>query len=62
MLDGIQLDHIAFIIPIGEGFPVYWYGILITLGLLIRDNKTSKGGERIAKPKRTRPSNAVNES
>lgn len=33
MLDALQLDPIAFTIPIGEGFPIYWYGILIALGI-----------------------------
>ena len=32
MLDGIQIDPVAFTIPIGDGFPIYWYGILVTLG------------------------------
>ena len=35
MLDGLQLDPIAFTIPIGDGFAVYWYGIIITLGIAI---------------------------
>ncbi|MCA9980939.1 MAG: prolipoprotein diacylglyceryl transferase [Anaerolineales bacterium] len=35
MLDGIQIDPVAFVIPLGEGFPVYWYGILIALGILL---------------------------
>ena len=26
MLDGIQIDPVAFTIPIGDGFPIYWYG------------------------------------
>ena len=34
MLDGIQIDPVAFTIPIGDGFPIYWYGIIITLGIL----------------------------
>lgn len=36
MLDALQefLDPIAFTIPIGEnGFPIYWYGILIAIGI-----------------------------
>ena len=35
MLDGLKLDPVAFTLPIGEGFPVYWYGIIITLGIAL---------------------------
>ena len=35
MLDGLRLDPIAFTIPIGGGFAVYWYGIIITLGIAL---------------------------
>ncbi len=35
MLDFLQTDPVAFTIPIGEGFPIYWYGILITIGIAI---------------------------
>jgi phosphatidylglycerol:prolipoprotein diacylglycerol transferase len=35
MLDGIQIDPIAFTIPIGDGFPIYWYGIIVTIGIAI---------------------------
>lgn len=35
MLDGLQLDPIAFTLPIGDGFPVFWYGIIITAGIAI---------------------------
>ncbi len=35
MLDGIQIDPIAFTIPIGDGFPIYWYGIIVTLGIAL---------------------------
>lgn len=35
MLDGLKIDPIAFTIPIGDGFPIYWYGILVTLGIAI---------------------------
>lgn len=36
MLDGIQIDPVAFTIPIGEnGFDIYWYGIIVTLGIVI---------------------------
>ncbi|MCB0035543.1 MAG: prolipoprotein diacylglyceryl transferase [Anaerolineales bacterium] len=34
MLDALQLDPIAFTLPFGEnGFPIYWYGILIAVGI-----------------------------
>jgi phosphatidylglycerol:prolipoprotein diacylglycerol transferase len=35
MFDGLQIDRIAFTIPIGDGFPIFWYGILITIGIAI---------------------------
>ena len=35
MLDALQIDRVAFTLPIGEGFPIFWYGILITLGIAI---------------------------
>ncbi len=35
MLDGLQLDPVAFTIPIGDGFPIYWYGILVTIGIAV---------------------------
>lgn len=35
MLDNIRLDPVAFTIPIGDGFPIFWYGILVTLGIAI---------------------------
>ncbi len=35
MLDGLKIDPIAFTIPIGDGFPIYWYGIIVTLGIAI---------------------------
>ena len=35
MLDGINIDPIAFTIPIGDGFPIYWYGIIVTVGIAI---------------------------
>ncbi len=34
MLDSIQIDPVAFTIPLGDGFHVYWYGIIVTLGIL----------------------------
>lgn len=35
MLDGINIDPIAFTIPIGGGFPIYWYGIIVTVGIAV---------------------------
>lgn len=35
MLDAIQIDPVAFTIPIGDGFPIHWYGIIVTLGIAI---------------------------
>lgn len=36
MLDFLQTDPVAFTIPIGEnGFPIFWYGILVTVGIAI---------------------------
>lgn len=35
MLDFLQIDPVAFTIPIGDGFPVYWYGIIITVGIVL---------------------------
>lgn len=35
MLDALKTDPIAFTIPIGNGFSVYWYGIIITLGIAL---------------------------
>lgn len=35
MLDFLQIDLVAFTIPIGDGFPVYWYGIIITVGIVL---------------------------
>lgn len=35
MLDALQIDPVAFTLPIGEGFPIYWYGIIITVGIAI---------------------------
>lgn len=35
MLDGMNIDPVAFTIPIGDGFPIYWYGIIVTLGIAL---------------------------
>jgi phosphatidylglycerol:prolipoprotein diacylglycerol transferase len=35
MLDSINIDPVAFTIPVGDGFPIYWYGIIVTLGIAV---------------------------
>ena len=35
MFDAIEINRVAFTIPIGEGFPVFWYGIIVTVGIAI---------------------------
>ncbi|MFQ5400156.1 MAG: prolipoprotein diacylglyceryl transferase [Anaerolineae bacterium] len=35
MLDFLQTDPIAFKIPIGDGFPIFWYGIIVTVGIAL---------------------------
>lgn len=35
MLDFLQTDPVAFTIPIGDGFDIHWYGIIVTLGIAI---------------------------
>jgi phosphatidylglycerol:prolipoprotein diacylglycerol transferase len=35
MFDFLQTDPVAFTIPIGDGFDIYWYGIVVTLGIAI---------------------------
>ncbi len=36
MLDGLKIDPVAFTLPFGEnGFAVYWYGILIMIGITL---------------------------
>lgn len=35
MLDFLKIDPVAFTIPIGDGFAIYWYGIIITIGIAI---------------------------
>ncbi len=35
MLDFFNTDPVAFTIPIGDGFPIHWYGIIVTLGIAI---------------------------
>ena len=31
----LTLDPVAFTLPIGDGWPIYWYGIIIALGFLL---------------------------
>ncbi|MFZ0546789.1 MAG: prolipoprotein diacylglyceryl transferase [Candidatus Promineifilaceae bacterium] len=33
MLDFLHVNPVAFTIPIGNGFAIYWYGIIVTLGI-----------------------------
>lgn len=36
MLDFLNIDPVAFTLPFGEdGFPIYWYGIIVTLGIAV---------------------------
>jgi phosphatidylglycerol---prolipoprotein diacylglyceryl transferase len=35
MLDFINIDPVAFRIPIGAGFDIQWYGIIVTLGIAV---------------------------
>ncbi|MCA9991849.1 MAG: prolipoprotein diacylglyceryl transferase [Anaerolineales bacterium] len=35
MLDFLQIDPVAFTIPIAGGIAVYWYGIIVTFGIVI---------------------------
>lgn len=35
MFDAIQINPVAFTIPIGDGFPIHWYGIIVTLGIAV---------------------------
>ena len=35
MLDFFRPDPVAFTIPIGDGFPIHWYGIIVTLGIAV---------------------------
>ena len=35
MLDFFRPDPVAFTIPIGNGFPIHWYGIIVTLGIAV---------------------------
>lgn len=46
---GIDLtfDSIAFTLPIGDGWPIYWYGIIIALGFLLAIVYGMKNAERL---------------
>lgn len=35
MLDFLKIDPVAFTIPVGDGFNIYWYGIIVTLGIAL---------------------------
>lgn len=35
MLDFLNIDPVAFTIPIGDGFAIYWYGIIVTIGIAV---------------------------
>lgn len=35
MLDFLQTDPIAFTLPIGSGFAIYWYGIIVVVGIAL---------------------------
>lgn len=35
MLDFLEIDPVAFTIPIGDGFDIFWYGIIVTLGIAV---------------------------
>ena len=34
-IEEFSLDNICFTLPIGDGFPVMWYGIIIAMGMLM---------------------------
>ena len=34
-ISGFDVNRVAFTLPIGDGMPVYWYGIIITLGIIM---------------------------
>lgn len=34
-IDGFDVNRVAFTLPFGEGLKVYWYGIIITLGIIM---------------------------
>ncbi|MBR4852515.1 MAG: hypothetical protein IKV01_02800 [Clostridia bacterium] len=34
-IEQFELNRAAFTIPIGDGITVYWYGIIIALGIVL---------------------------
>ena len=34
-IEGFDVSRVAFTLPIGEGIAVYWYGVIITLGIIL---------------------------
>ena len=34
-IEGFDVNRVAFTLPFGEGLKVYWYGIIITLGIIM---------------------------
>ena len=34
-IDVFNIERVAFNLPFGDGFPVYWYGIIITSGIIV---------------------------
>lgn len=34
-IDVFSVNRVAFTLPFGDGFPVYWYGIIITTGIIL---------------------------
>lgn len=34
-IESFSLDNVAFTIPIGDGYPVMWYGVVIACGMLL---------------------------
>lgn len=43
----LTLDPVAFTLPIGDGWPIYWYGIIIALGFLLAIIYGAKNAERL---------------
>ena len=43
----LTLDPVAFTLPIGDGWPIYWYGIIIALGFLLAIVYAMKNAERL---------------
>jgi phosphatidylglycerol:prolipoprotein diacylglycerol transferase len=34
-IDAFNVNRVAFTLPFGDGFPVYWYGVIITTGIIL---------------------------